>query len=524
MPVSELLPETPVYEVKREASAGVTPRREILTLLASIFLVAACGLIYELLIATASSYLVGSSVTQFSISIGVFIGSMGLGSYFSQRVRGLLTVFIGMEIVLAIVGGLSVLTLYWSYPKGAFYWVLLLTFLVLIGGITGLELPLLTRYLKRYGTLRKVMAQALSFDYIGALAGSLLFPLILLPELGMIRTAFLVAIWNVAIAIWNIRVFGGNHPQIKTFMIPSLAAGGALVAGFLFSGKLIDIVEKDLYEDQIIYSRQTPYQKIIVTRWREDVRLFLDGNLQFSSVDEYRYHEALVHTAFALSPVNERVLILGGGDGLAAREILKYKEVKQITLVDIDPAITDLAQNLPPVVALNQNSLQDARVRMIHQDAHAFLQKDSTRYDVIISDLPDPNTEALAKLFSVEFFRLIKQHLSESGAFVAQATSPYFAREAFWCIVNTVKEADLQTAPFHVYVPSFGDWGFVIASHNAIQKERMKLRASTRFLSAEVLREMFYFPNDESEVPAEVSTLDHPAILNYYLAGWKRME
>jgi len=500
-------------------------RREVLTLLASILIIAACGLVYELLIATVSSYLLGSSVTQFSISIGVFIGAMGLGSHLSQRVRkGLLGVFILVEIALGVIGGVSVSLLFWSYASGAIYWAALYVVLVAIGALTGLELPLLTRLLKRYGTLRTIIAQALSFDYVGALVGSLLFPLLLLPSLGMTRTGFLIGFLNIGVAIWNIRVFERRLALPRALLGLSILMGAALTAGFVFSMQLVSLLESRLYEDEIIYAAQTPYQRIVITRWREDLRLFLDGNLQFSSVDEYRYHEALIHPAMSLSPTAESVLILGGGDGLAAREVLKYKSVRHVTLVDIDPQMTRLGKTYPAFVSLNQGALNDPRVRIVHQDAHKFLEQGSQLYEVIISDLPDPNTDVLAKLYSVEYYKLIRRHLAASGIFATQATSPFFSRKAFWCIVKTIREVDLHVASCHVYVPSFGDWGFVIASPHAIRPGRSDIKVPTRFLTPAVLRQMFVFSKDTGEVPVDISTLDRPAILHYYLNEWKRWE
>jgi spermidine synthase len=518
----------PPEEMTPDRDAGIiTPgeRREALTLLLSIFLIAACGLVYELLIATVSSYLLGSSVTQFSVAIGVFIGAMGIGSHLSQRIhRGLLGAFVLIEIALSLLGGVSVGLLFWAYGHGALYWLALYGLLLFIGALTGLELPLLTRLLNRYGSLRQIIAQALSFDYVGALVGSVLFPLLLLPSLGMMRTAFLIGLINAGVAFWNVRVFRTQLRAPAILLGLCSASGAALVTGFAFSLQAVSLLEANLYEDTIVYSAQTPYQRIVITRWRDDVRLFLDGNLQFASTDEYRYHEALVHPPMSLSPVVERVLILGGGDGLAVREARKYPGVKEIVLVDIDPQMTRLGRSYPAIAALNQGALRDPRVRLVHMDAYKFLEQGSDLYDVIISDLPDPNTDILAKLYCVEFYKLVQRRLSASGLFVTQAASPFFAREAFWCIAWTIEEAGLRIAPYHAYVPSFGDWGFVLASPHAVRPDRAQLKVATRFLTPDVLREMFVFGKDSGPIPVDASTLDRPAILNYYLNDWKQWE
>jgi spermidine synthase len=516
---------------ERETAAAPPPapdpavRGEVLALLASIFLIAACGLVYELLIATVSSYLLGSSVTQFSLSIGLFIGAMGLGSHLSQRVtRGLLGAFILIELVIGLLGGASVCLLFWAYAAGPLYWGVLYGLLVAIGTLTGLELPLLTRILNRYGTLRTVIAQALSFDYVGALVGSLLFPLLLLPWLGLTRTAFLVGLLNVGVAAWTGRVFRDRLHRPAGLLALCGGSGAVLAAGFVAAVPLVGLLERNLYEDEIIYTAQTPYQRIVVTRWRDDLRLFLDGNLQFSAVDEYRYHEALVHPPFGLTPVAEQVLILGGGDGLAVREVLKHPGVRAVTLVDIDPAMTRLGKTFPAITSLNRGALGDPRVRLVHEDAFRFLERGTDRYDVILADLPDPNSDLLAKLYSVQFYRLVRRHLAAAGVFVTQATSPFFARDAFWCIAETVRAAGFQTAPYHAYVPSFGDWGFVLAAPRRLRPADARLEVPTRFLTPASLRELFVFGKDEDPVPVEVSTLDRPAILDYYVGGSRQWE
>jgi spermidine synthase len=513
-------PEAPIV-------IGESEKREALALLFSIFLIAACGLVYELLIATVSSYLLGSSVTQFSIAIGVFIGSMGIGSHLSQLIRGrLLEWFIGIEIVLAVCGAVSVPLLFWTYALGNAYWLALYGSLVIIGALTGLELPLLTRLMQPYGALREVIARALSFDYVGALLGSLAFPFVLLPSLGLARTALAVGALNLAVAVWNAWVFRDRLPNYRSVLVGSAALGGALAIAFVYSTRILDFLERDLYEDEIIWARQTPYQRIIVTSWREDTRLYIDGNLQFSTTDEYRYHESLVHPAMSLARNGrpEQVLVLGGGDGLGVREVLKYPSVKRVVLVDLDPAMTNLGRTFPSIVAANRNALADKRVEIVNEDAYKYLEKSAAPFDVIVGDLPDPNNEALAKLYSVEFYKLARRRLSAAGIFVTQAASPFFAREAFWCVQNSLEKADMYAIPYHAYVPSFGDWGWIIASPHQIKKERAKLSVKTEFLSPESLREMWTFPRDASEVDVQPSTLDRPRIMDYYLNNWKQWE
>ena len=499
-------------------------RSEAFALLAAIFLVAACGLVYELLIATVSSYLLGSSVTQFSLSVGLFVGSMGLGSWISQRVqRKLLPTFFFLELALGAVGGVSATLLFAAYQYGAVYWVLLLGLLVLIGTLVGIELPLLVRLLDQYGQLRTIVAQALSFDYLGSLVGSVLFPLVLLPVLGIVRTGFAVGLLNVGVALYTLQTFRhrfrGSGPLVLCWLTAAV-----LAAGFAFSLQLTSFLEGRLYDDQVVFSRQTPYQRIVFTRWRDDFRLFLDGNIQFSSVDEYRYHETLIHLPLGLAANREEVLILGGGDGMAVREVLTYPDVRRVTVVDLDPEMTRLARTYPTLRALNRDSLHDPRVRLIHKDAYTFLEKGVERFGVIVTDLPDPNNDALAKLYSREFYRLVQHRLGQGGVFITQAGSPFFGREAFWCIVRTMRAAGFRTAPVHTYVPSFGDWGWVLGSQRTLHLPRARLPRTLRFLSPAVLPTLSVFDADAAEIPVEISTLDHPRIQRYYLEGARRWD
>ncbi|MBM3457654.1 MAG: polyamine aminopropyltransferase [Armatimonadetes bacterium] len=518
-----------------EAPEGVPPaaaeptgtgdaRVEALALLTAIFLVAACGLIYELLIATVSSYLVGSSVTQFSLSVGLFVGSMGLGSWLSQRIRRkLLGVFFFLELALAAVGGISAPVLFAAYGSGPLYWVVLLGLLILIGTLVGIELPLLVRLLDRYGQLRTIVAQALSFDYLGSLAGSLLFPLVLLPILGIMRTSFAVGVLNVGVALYTFQVFRTRFRGSGPVLLCLLTAG-VLACGFAFSLQLSGFLEARLYDDQVIYSRQTPYQRIVFTRWREDFRLFLDGNIQFSSVDEYRYHETLVHLPLGLTASREHVLVLGGGDGLAIREVLRWPDVRQVTLVDLDPEMTRLGRSFPPLRTLNRDALHDPRVRVVNQDAHRFLEAGAERFGAILTDLPDPNGDALAKLYSREFYRLARRRLGAGGVLVTQAGSPFFSREAFWCIEKTMAAAGFRTRPIHTYVPSFGDWGWVLGADRPLEPSRIRLPAGLQYLTPELLATLPVFGPDTGPTPVEVSTVDHPRVLRYYLDSARRWD
>lgn len=492
-------------------------------LLISVLVIAVCGLVYELIVGTMTSYLFGDSVTHFSIVIGLFLSAMGLGSYLSRWINhSELTAFILVELTIGLVGGTSAALLYTTFALSNYYYLAMVALILIVGACIGLEIPLLTRLVGNWQSLKDTLANVLAFDYVGALLGSILFPLILLPQLGLLQTSFAMGLLNVLVVVMMLWVFRRDLRYPWTLGLLTGVSSLILLGGLAWANDLTTYFERRLYRDEIIYTEQTPYQRIILTRWRDDVRLFLNGNLQFSSQDEYRYHEALIHPAMTLSRSRENVLILGGGDGLVVREVLKYEDVQRVVLVDIDPAMTKLAREHPAILAINQNSLADERVEVVHQDAYKYLEENSDLFGVIIADLPDPNNESLSKLYSYEFFTLAQRHLAVGGVWVSQATSPYFVREAFWSIVNTASTVWPHVEPYRFYVPTFGDWGFFLASNHRLPLADFAPQVPTRILTADLFQTSFIFDSDTAYVETEVNTLNNQNLLSAYERGWRQ--
>jgi spermidine synthase len=304
-------------------------------------------------------------------------------------------------------------------------WILI----ILIGTLIGLELPLLTRIFREYTTLRIALANALTFDYLGGLIGALAFPLLLLPLLGIFETSLVMGLANLAVVIGNLILFRREIQHFKQTVVVAVLVTLGLVGVMVISDPVSGYLEQRLYTDRIILSKASKYQRIVVTRWKDDVRLYINGHLQFSAMDEYRYHEALIHPAASLIPSRAQVLVLGGGDGLAAREILKYGDVAEITVVDLDPMITELASTDSTLRRLNQDALHNPKVKVINQDAQQFLQATDQRYNLIIIDLPDPTDASLGSLYSDTFYHLVKRHLAKDGLAVTQSSSPFFCTE-----------------------------------------------------------------------------------------------
>ncbi|MGM0843421.1 MAG: polyamine aminopropyltransferase [Bacillota bacterium] len=497
-------------------------------------IVSICGIIFEVLFGAAGSYILGDGVKQYTLTISLFLTGMGIGASVSEKVtKNLIVSFIWIELLIGLIGGLSIFTLFGvtaflGEGTDAFF---LYAVTALVGALTGVELPILIRKANEIGeTLNRSTARVLFSDYAGGLIGGLLFVYLLRPQLGLVKTAFVVALVNVIVALWLIVYFKDEITAFKKH-----AAAGIMIFIFLLSGvfwgeEMAFTFEQKLYRDPIVHSENTNYQQIILTKEQGDLRMYLDGQLQFSSSDEYRYHETLVHPAMAAAERKENILVLGGGDGLAIRELRKYQEVKNITLVDLDPRVVELAEENSSIAELNEYAFEDERVEVVNQDAFNFMEQSEGLYDVILVDLPDPNNESLNKLYTMEFYQLLRNHLPPGGSIMVQSTSPTFATEVYWSIDKTIQAADLNTANLHVDIPSFGDWGFILASREEPSLSNLSVEVETKFLTDEVLQGLGTFGKDidsfitdekGNEVKLEINTLINPNLIQKYEKAWK---
>ncbi|MCQ2195647.1 MAG: polyamine aminopropyltransferase [Paludibacteraceae bacterium] len=487
-------------------------------LMLTTLIISGCSICYELIISALSSFLKGDSVLQYSVTIGIYMSAMGLGSYLSKFVKqNLFNWFVFVEIGVGVIGGLSTLILFLANIYLVCYQIVMYAVILTIGIFVGMEIPLLTRIIENNeNNLRVTISSIFSFDYIGGLLGSIAFPLLLLPHLGYFCTAFLIGSLNIIVSLLIILKYKAQLSHYKGVLCTTLCLLGAMIIGTLFSENVSRFVEDGLYRDKVIYLNQTKYQHIVLTRHRDDIRLFINGNIQFSSIDEYRYHEALVHLAMSKAQRKENILVLGGGDGLAAREIFKYNTVKKITLVDLDKDIIRICSENDLISDLNAHSLTNSKMEIINDDAYKFLIDNKLKYDVIIVDLPDPNSEVLNKLYTNVFYRLCKKSLSDEGILVVQSTSPYYATEAFWCINKTIASEGFNVLPYHLEVPTFGDWGFNIASPKTLDTQ-FHINVPTKFLSDERCQTLFAFAKDElPDGNIKINTLSEPILIKYY--------
>jgi len=536
------------------------------------FIMGGCGIAYEYTLSRIAADILGNSARQWALVIGAMMFCMGIGADLQKRLddKLLLDKFIAAEILLGVLGGLGPLTLLFTYGLApAYYIIIQYTFICSIGLLLGFELPLIARLNSAYTQQLKVnLGKVLKMDYIGALAGALLWVFLLPRFFTLIESAYVLGLLNLSAAAILLIYFRSEITLKSRLWLFFIAALMILSISFYNARTWTAKAEQYLYRDRIIFSKTTRYQHIVLTRSRaQEIRCYINGSLQFNSADEHIYHENLVHPAFTLATNPRRVLILGGGDGMAAREILKYESVKEIVLCDLDPEMTDLARTDPILTRLNHNSLSSAKIKtlqnhdlkelpgkdqilvanqkkrfgsrpelvaevtIINLDAAALLENLAGKFDVIIIDFPDPNNEELAKLYSRTFYRRLADRLAIDGIFVQQATSPFHAREAFLCVGRTIRASGLSAIPYHDNVPSFGEWGWWLGGHHerwsatGLKKGLQKIheiKVETRYLSPKMIHASLDFGKDQLiSGEQEINTLVNHKIFTYYLEGWQ---
>ena len=509
---------------------GTTRWRALL--LAAVAACAACGLIYELALLTLSASLHGGGIVATSLIVAGYVAALGAGALLVKPLLGHAAItFIAVETLLGVIGGVSAAAMYVAFSFiGGSLWVLVAGTAV-IGALVGAEVPLLMTLLQRGRTAGaadagRVLANLNAADYLGALIGGLAWPFLVLPQLGMIRGAAVTGMINLAaaaiVAVFLLRTIISRRQLVSALAVLT-AAALTLTALIVAADGIQATTRQRLYADPIIAHRQSAYQEIVVTRRGTDTRLYLDGGLQFSTRDEYRYTETLVYPA--LRDGARSVLILGGGDGLAARELLRMPGVQTIVQVELDPAVIELARGA--LREANRGALDDPRVDIVVDDAMTWLRTPDALpaggFDAVIIDLPDPDNPVLGRLYSREFYALVTRVLSVDGLVVVQAGSPYSTPNAFWRTVSTLDSAGFAVTPYHVHVPTFGDWGFALARRGSspptptIAEDAPPLR----FLTQQVLDAATVFPPDNAPQHLAPSTLDNPRIVEDMRAGYR---
>ena len=533
-----------------------------------MFLLGGCGLAYEYTLSKIASDLLGNSVQQWATMIATMLFAMGLGADVQKHTSAkvLADRLITTQVMLAVLGGFGPLIMIHGFALlPQLYIVIQYSLAFGVGMLIGYEIPLMMRINEEDAPdMRINLAQVLKMDYIGALVGALLWTFLLVRYLSIDRISFVVGLATMASAIlcWFLYRKRLARPRARSLEI---VGGVVLVAVGLVIGRSLALkAEQFLYRDPIIASLTSPFQHIILTKHRiGNVRCYINGHLQFNEADEHIYHENLVHPAMHLADRREKILILGGGDGLALREVLKYPQVRAVTLVDLDPMMTGLATSNPELIRMNGGSMTDPRVvknaaagvtagaayqnvqpsqyekfattvhetvtlHVIHLDAAEFVKSVTGRYDVVIMDFPDPNSPDLAKLYGRPFYDHLGDMLNPGAVIVQQSGSCFHAREAYLCIGRTLKAAGFDVVPYHDNVPSFGEWGWWIAKSGQSAAQTGKSLASlgqldiaTRYLTRDLVAASLVFGKSQLvSTHQDFTSLTEPRVYHYHLQGW----
>ena len=497
----------------------------------SLFATGLAGIVAEYVLSTLATYFLGDSVFQWTMIVSIMLFSMGLGSRLSQLFeKNLLQTFIFIEFALSVFSAFSALITYVASGYTVYTGLIIYSLSILIGILIGLEIPLVVRVNDEFQSLRINVASVMEKDYFGSLLGGVFFAFVGLPYLGLTYTPFLLGFINFSVAVVLVALLWGQMTRTQRRRVGGTVAGVAvlLLAGLVGAKPIILYGEQVRYKDKVIYDEQSRYQKITLTQWKDDHWLFINGNQQLSTVDEVMYHEPLVHPAMHLTPHPQSVLVLGGGDGCAVREVLKYPSVETVTVVDLDPAMTELAKTHPVLVTLNEGALTNERVTVVNQDAFTFVEQTTDYYDVMIIDLPDPKSADLSRLYTREFYQLCARHLRPQGVLITQAGSPYFATRAFQCINRTLQRAGFQTQPLHNQVVTMGEWGWILGVKNdslPLKKALRKLSfddVNTQWLNQEAMLLMTSFGKDyflDTSDRVKINTLGDQVLYRYYLKG-----
>ena len=504
-----------------------TKKQKSFALKVALFATGISGIVAEYILSTLASYFIGNAILQFTLIVSIMLFAMGLGSRLSKNfTKNVIVYFILTELILSVLVSFSALISYTIYGVTDVSWLVIYILSICIGLLIGLEIPFATRINDDFEELRLNISNILEKDYFGSLIGGLFFAFVGLPYLGLTYTPFVLGLLNLAVSYYLFKV-------LKEYVIPSVRkklhlayviVSILILVGFYFAAPIVRFGEQVKYKDKIVYSEQTKYQKIVVTKWQDWHSLYINGNQQLSSFDEFMYHEPMVHIPMQLTKSHQNILVLGGGDGCLAREVFKYKNVDKITLVDLDQNMIDLGKEYPVFKELNEGAMNNPKLTTVTEDAFNFLEKTNENYDLIFVDLPDPNNVDLNKLYTKEFYRLCRLKLKKDGVFITQAGSPYYATKAFYCIEKTLKSAGFKTIPMHNQVLTLGEWGWVMAREEAITKKEITSlevnNLNLKWLNNNVLPQLTAFGKPLVDTTGvKVNTIFSPKLYTYYKEG-----
>ncbi len=498
----------------------------------ALFATGLSGIVAEYILSTLATYFIGDSATQWSLIVSVMLFSMGLGSRFSKYFNeNLLVKFIAIEFTLSILVSFASLFAYTAAGYTEYVGFIIYGLSILIGILIGLEIPLVIRLNEEFESLRINVASVMEKDYLGSLVGGLFFAFVGLPILGLTYTPFILGMVNFVVAILLFLVVK-DALKIKAKSLISLSAlivFAMISTGAYYASPIILQGEQARYKDKVVFEKQSKYQRIVLTQWKNDYWLYINGNQQLSTIDEDKYHEPLIHPALNLIQERKHILVLGGGDGCAVREILKYPDVEKITLVDLDSVMTNMGKYNPILRELNEDAFHHPKLEIINTDAFNFMEKGQNYYDAIIVDLPDPRSVELNRLYTLQFYQLCHLKLKKHGVIITQAGSPYYATKAFLCIDKTLAAAGFTTQKMHNQVITLGEWGWVMGVKSWPEDkdlksalQQMSFNVPTRWLNQDAMLMMCNFGKNIYEATNDsiaINQIQNPVLYRYYLKG-----
>ena len=504
-----------------------TNKQKSLALKIALFATGFSGIVAEYVLSTLASYFIGNAILQFTLIVSIMLFAMGLGSRLSKSFnKNIIFWFVIIELTLSILVSFSAIASYIAFGITNNSWIVIYLLSIAIGLLIGLEIPFATRINNDYEELRLNISNILEKDYFGSLVGGLFFAFVGLPYLGLTYTPFVLGFINLIISFWLFFVLKDviSKRLQKGLFIAYIIVFLTILFGCIFAKPLVLFGEQSKYKDKIVFSEQTKYQKIVITKWKEWNSLYINGNQQLSSFDEFLYHEPMVHSALGLTKQKQNILVLGGGDGCIVRELLKYPTIKNIDLVDLDAKMLELGKNNSIFTRLNNNALNNSIVNTFTADAFTYLETSTKKYDVILVDLPDPNNVDLNKLYTKEFYKLCYFNLTQNGTFITQSGSPYYATKAFYCVDKTLKAAGFETLPLHNQVLTLGEWSWVIGKKEPITKialENINLKnLKLKWLSKDAFPALSGFGKPLVDTTGiEVNTIFSPKLYIYYQQG-----
>lgn len=547
-------------------------------LIITMAVLAGCGLIYEYLLSHYAGRVLGVMESAIYTMIGLMIVSMGLGAFAARKISCAFNGFVWLELIIALLGTTAIMVIACliaatqllpqiiadtfnlppdALPRGGFFKQLSFlalntpyVFGLLLGFFIGMEIPLIAKI--REHIHQKHLANNLGTiygaDYIGAGIGAAIWVIFLL-TIDISKASALTAALNLTAGFVFIFAYWEKLKWQKLLLVLHSLLVVAIIIIYQQGNGWLNKLSSVLYLDEVVYTDKTRYQQLTFTQRNMGfeqasiINFYLNGRLQFSSADEHIYHNYLVTPALAGSARQENILIIGGGDGLALRDVLAWQP-QQVTLIDLDQELIELfktpSSKLPKklasqITALNNNSLSHPSVKLIYSDAFIAIDELlSTRqvFDTIIVDLPDPSHPDLNKLYSVNFYARLKQLLAGDGLLAIQSTSPYHAKNAFISIGKTVEAAEfLHVEQYHDNVPSFGEWGWTIAvkmgaSPSQRFKQLSRFQVPQPWLTLPMLLGAFEFSQnfyqDKATIP--INYLGSHSLYQLHQEAWRNQQ